>query len=140
MMISKKNILLVGCLKNVWFIVISQFICYLCIIHDTLIHILPMKRLYDKYTIYQFSDESIITEICKRIKMIRFSCSFSQQEFADKAGVSIITIKRIKSSKVNDITLSTLLKILRASWTLEGVMDWVPELPESPFLILHDNQ
>ena len=98
------------------------------------------SRLYDKYTIYQFSDESIIMEICKRIKMIRFSCCFSQQEFADKAGVSIIIIKRIESYKVNDITLSTQLKILQASGTLEGVMDLVPELPESPFLMLHDNQ
>ena len=41
----------------------------------------------------------------------------------------------IESCKVNDITLSTLLKILRASGTLEGVVDLVPELPESPFLI-----
>ena len=46
----------------------------------------------------------------------------------------------IESCKVNDITLSTLLKILQASGTLEGVMDLVPELPESLFLILHDNQ
>ena len=99
-----------------------------------------MFCVYDKYMIYQFSDESIITEICKRIKMIRFSCCFSQQEFADKAGVSIITIKRIESCKVNDITLSTLLKILQTSGILERVMDLVPELPESPFLILHDNQ
>ena len=51
---------------------------------------------------------------------------FSQQEFADKAGVSIITIKRIESCKVNDIALSTLLKILRISGTLEGVVGLVP--------------
>ena len=62
-------------------------------------------------------------------------CCFSQQEFADKAGVSIITIKRIESCKVNDIALSTLLKILRISGTLEGVVGLVPELPDSPFLI-----
>ncbi|WP_270216435.1 helix-turn-helix domain-containing protein, partial [Parabacteroides distasonis] len=74
-------------------------------------------------------------EICKRVKAIRLSCCFSQQEFADKAGVSIITIKRIESCKVNDITLSTLLKILRISGTLEGVVGLVPELPDSPFLI-----
>ena len=66
-----------------------------------------MKRLYDKYTIYQFSDESIITEICKRIKMMRLSCCFSQQEFADKAVVSIITIKRIESYKVNDLSFAS---------------------------------
>ena len=94
-----------------------------------------MKRLYDTYTIYEFSDESIVKEICKRVKAIRLSCCFSQQEFADKAGVSIITIKRIESCKVNDIALSTLLKILRISGTLEGVVGLVPELPDSPFLI-----
>ena len=89
-----------------------------------------MKKLYDTYTIYEFSDESIVKEICKRVKAIRLSCCFSQQEFADKAGVSIVTIKRIESCKVNDIALSTLLKILRISGTLEGVVG-----PDSPFLI-----
>ena len=94
-----------------------------------------MKRLYDTYTIYEFSDECIVKEICKRVTSIRLSCCFSQQEFADKAGVSIITIKRIESCKVSDIALSTLLKILRMSGTLEGVVGLVPELPDSPFLI-----
>ena len=46
-----------------------------------------MKRLYDTYTIYEFSDECIVKEICKRVKSLRLSCCFSQQEFADKAGV-----------------------------------------------------
>lgn len=94
-----------------------------------------MKKLYDKYTIYEYSDEGIVKEICKRVKSIRLSCCFSQQEFADKAGVSIVTIKRIESCKVSDIALSTLLKILRISGTLEGVVGLVPELPDSPFLI-----
>ena len=80
-------------------------------------------------------DECIVKEICKRVKSIRLSCCFSQQEFADKAGVSIVTIKRIESCKVSDIALSTLLKILRISGTLEGVVGLVPELPDSPFLI-----
>lgn len=94
-----------------------------------------MKRLYEKYTIYEFSDEEIVKEICKRIKSLRLSCFFSQQELADKTGVSIITIKRIESCMISDISLSTLLKILRISGTLEGVVDLVPELPDSPFLI-----
>lgn len=94
-----------------------------------------MKKLYDKYTIYEYSDEGIVKEICKRVKSLRLSCCFSQQEFADKAGLSIVTIKRIESCKVSDIALSTLLKILRISRTLEGVADLVPELPDSPFLI-----
>lgn len=94
-----------------------------------------MKKLFDTYTIYELSDECIIQEICKRVKAIRRSCCFSQQEFADKTGVSIATIKRIESCKVSDIALSTLLKILRVSGTLEGIVGLVPELPKSPFLI-----
>ena len=82
-----------------------------------------MKKLYDKYTIYEYSDKGIVEEICKRVRSLRLSCCFSQQEFADKAGVSLVTIKRIESCKVNDIALSTLLKILRISGTLEGVAD-----------------
>ena len=93
-----------------------------------------MKRLYDTYTIYEFSDECIVKEICKRVKSIRLSCCFSQQEFADKAGVSIITIKRIESCKVSDIALSTLLKILRMSGTLECFVCCCPVLSDSSLL------
>ena len=35
-----------------------------------------MKILYDTYTIYEFSDECIVKEICKRVKSIRLSCCF----------------------------------------------------------------
>lgn len=94
-----------------------------------------MRKLFEKYFIYNFTDKEIVAEICKRIKAARLSCCYSQQEFAEKAGVSVITIKRIESGKVNDITLGTLLKILRTSGALEGIVDLVPELPESPFLI-----
>lgn len=72
-----------------------------------------MKRLYDTYTIYEFSDECIVKEICKRVKAIRLSCCFSQQEFADKAGVSIVTIKRIESCKVSDIALIFFQRLCR---------------------------
>lgn len=93
-----------------------------------------MKLTFDKHFIYEYTDESIVTELCKKIKSVRLSCCFSQQELAEKSGVSVITIKRIESCKVNDITLGTLLKIMRVSGTLEGIVDLVPDLPESPFL------
>ena len=81
-----------------------------------------MERVFDRYTIYEFSDGEIIGRLCQKVKAVRLSCCFSQKEFAEKCGVSIITIKRIESYAVNDITLGTLLKI-------------IPDLPESPYLI-----
>lgn len=94
-----------------------------------------MKKEFDKDMIYDFSDYDIIRELCQKLKSIRQSCCFSQQEFAEKCGVSIITIKRIESGKVNDITMGTLLKIMRISGTLEGIVDLLPDLPASPYLI-----
>lgn len=94
-----------------------------------------MKKIFDTYTIYDFSDKEIVMEICRRIKAVRMSCCVSQQEFAQEAGVSVITIKRLGSGKATDIALSTLLKILRASTALEGVATLVPKMPPSPFLI-----
>lgn len=106
----------------------------LCIINDTLRNP-EMKKPFDKHFVYEFSNEDIVTELCKKIKLVRLSCCFSQQELADKSGVSVITVKRIESLKVNDITLGTLLKIMRVSGLLEGIVDLLPDLPASPFLI-----
>ena len=74
-------------------------------------------------------------ELCQRVKSVRLSCCYSQQEFAEKCGVSVITIKRIESGKAKDITLGILLKIMRTSGTLEGIVDLIPDLPASPYLI-----
>lgn len=94
-----------------------------------------MKKAFNRYMIYDFSDAEIIQEMCQKLKSMRLSCCLSQQEFAEKCGMSIITIKRIESGKANDITMGTLLKIMRVSGTLEGVVDLLPDLPASPYLI-----
>lgn len=94
-----------------------------------------MKKSFDKITIYDFSDAEIISELCQKIKSVRLSCCFSQQEFAEKCGVSIVTIKRIESGASKDLTIGTLLKIMRVSGTLEGIVDLLPDLPESPYLV-----
>lgn len=94
-----------------------------------------VKKDFDKYFIYEFSDEDIIMELCQRVKSVRLSCCYSQQEFAEKCGVSVITVKRIESGKAKDITLGILLKIMRTSGTLEGIVDLIPDMPASPYLI-----
>lgn len=94
-----------------------------------------MKKVFAKELVYDFSDADIIQELCQRLKSVRLSCCQSQQEFAEKCGVSIVTIKRIESGKANDITMGTLLKIMRVSGMLEGVVDLLPDLPASPYLI-----
>lgn len=93
-----------------------------------------MKQFFDRDTIYEFSDEEIMQETCRRLKMVRRSMCLSQQEFADHALISRETVKRIESGKMQNISFATLLKILRAGSVLEGVADLVEEVPESPYL------
>ncbi len=93
-----------------------------------------MKTQIDRYTIYDFSDEAIVLEICRKVKALRRSCCVTQQEFASRSGVSIASVKRIESEAISDINICTLIKIMRACGVLEGFADLVPDAPESPFL------
>lgn len=94
-----------------------------------------MKVAFDRYTIYDFSDEAIILELCGKVRNLRRSCCISQTELAQKSGVSIASIKRIEAGTITDLNVGTLIKILRACGNLEGMADLVPDVPESPFLI-----
>ena len=97
--------------------------------------ILKMKIAFDRYTIYDFSDEAIILELCEKIRKLRRSCCVSQADLARRSGVSIASIKRIEAKTVTDLNICTLIKILRACGNLEGMADLIPDVPESPFLI-----
>ena len=94
-----------------------------------------MKTIFDRYTIYDFSDEAIILELCQKIRKLRRSCCISQTDLARKSGVSIASIKRIEAGTVTDLNISTLIKILRACGKLDGMAELIPEVPESTFLI-----
>ena len=93
-----------------------------------------MKASFDRYTIYDFSDEEIVTEICRKVKALRRSCCVSQQEFAERSGVSIASVKRIEAGTIADLNICTLIRIMRACGVLDGFADLVPDVPESPFL------
>ena len=92
-----------------------------------------MKTIFDRYTIYDYSEEAIILELCEKIRKLRRSCCISQTELAQKSGVSIASIKRIEAGTVTDLNICTLIKILRACGKLEGMAELIPDVPYSPF-------
>lgn len=88
----------------------------------------------DRNTIYDFSNEEIVLELCRKVKALRRSCCISQQEFAERSGVSMASVKRIELGAITDLNIGTLIKIMRACGVLEGILDLIPDVPESPFL------
>jgi len=93
-----------------------------------------MKQPLDEYTIYEFSDDEIIRELCRKIKTVRRSCCYSQQDLSSLSGVSIASIKRIETESVKDINVGTLLKMMRTTGMLGGFANLIPDVPESPFM------
>ncbi len=96
--------------------------------------ILNMKKIFDEYTIYEFSDEEIVHELCRKLKSVRRSCCYSQQDLSDLSGVSIASIKRIETASVKDINVGTIIKVMRATGMLDGFSRLLPDVPESPFM------
>ena len=56
-------------------------------------YIFLYEKLYDTYTIYEFSDESIVKEICKRVKAIRLSCCFLNKNLRIRRGYPSLQLK-----------------------------------------------
>jgi DNA-binding XRE family transcriptional regulator len=80
------------------------------------------------------SNSEIIFELGKRMKEYRIKKRFTQQELAERAGVSLFTLAQIeKGTPVSLITLTAVLRVLRL---LENFEMLLPEIEVSPIEIM----
>ena len=78
-----------------------------------------------------YNDEKVIlTELSERVKQYRISMQMTQAELADKAMVSLRSIGRFE--KGEDITLSNLIKILKALGLAGNINSLVPDYEIRP--------
>lgn len=80
--------------------------------------------------IYMLTDIEICDRIGVKIKTVRLKQNMSQEELADKSGVSISTIKRMEDGEVK--TLESLIRILRTLGKLDIFIPLVEEEQLSP--------
>ena len=80
---------------------------------------------------HQLSDQHIHDELCSRLKAARLEINITQAELAERAGISLITVKRAESAKGN-ITLMTLIALLRALGLLDQLDNFLPLPALSP--------
>lgn len=77
------------------------------------------------------SNTELLKEIGKRIKKQRIDLGLTQEELANKSGVSLRTV--INAEKGFDIKLSILLNILRAENLLINLESLIPEISDRPY-------
>ncbi|MDP2712380.1 MAG: helix-turn-helix domain-containing protein [Solirubrobacteraceae bacterium] len=75
-------------------------------------------------------DDAVLAELGRRLTRLRLDRDLTQQQLADEAGVSRDTVLRLEGGR--SVTLTALLRLLRALQLLEGIELLVPEPLPSP--------
>lgn len=81
------------------------------------------------------SNPDIVAELGRRFKEYRLSNRLTQKEVADKAGLSLVTLRQFENGKSYNINMGNFLALLRTVGCLEQVDDLLPEVPVSAYVM-----
>src|SRR5271154_6540093 len=84
--------------------------------------------------ISELTDKAVLHEIGDRLERRRIDAGLTQAQLAEEAGVSKRTVERIEAAHSTDFVM--LLRVLRVLKLLQGLDQWVPDLPQSPLVLL----
>lgn len=79
------------------------------------------------------SNPEIISELGRRFKEYRLSNMLTQKEAAERAGVSLITLRKFENGRAYNINMGNFLGLLRVVSCLEQVDGLLPEIPVSAY-------
>ena len=85
--------------------------------------------------IYQLSNPDIIITLGSRFKQYRLAMRMTQQDIANSAGLSLVTVRQFETGKALNITMSTFLSLLRTIEQLQEINQVLPEIPISPYVL-----
>ena len=91
--------------------------------------------MIDERNILARSNAEIVQGLGEQFRDYRLNAKLTQQDVADKVGVSLITIRNFETGKAKNITLSNLLSLLRGVGRLEAVNELFPPIPLSPYVL-----
>jgi transcriptional regulator with XRE-family HTH domain len=80
------------------------------------------------------TDPELQLELGNRLRAHRIQQELTVEELAAQAGVTPLTV--LKAERGSNVTLRTLLRILRALGMIDQVAAWIPEPPPSPLALL----
>ena len=81
------------------------------------------------------ANPEIIVELGRRFKEYRLPYRPTQKEAAEKAGVSLITLRQFENGKAYNINIGNFLALLRVVDCLEQMDDLLPQIPVSAYTI-----
>ena len=82
----------------------------------------------------ELTDLAVLREIGDRLERRRIDAGLTQAQLAEEAGISKRTVERIEAGHSTDFVM--LLRVMRVLKLLEALEQLVPDLPQSPLLLL----
>ena len=82
----------------------------------------------------ELTDIAALHEIGERLARRRIDAGWTQAQLAEEAGISKRTVERIEAGHSTDFVM--LVRVLRVLQLLEALDQSVPDLPQSPLLLL----
>ena len=83
------------------------------------------------------ANPEITAELVRRFKEYRLAYRFTRQEGAEKAGISLITLRQFESGKAYNINKGELSFPMMGSGLLETDGRPLPEMPVSAYIMEH---
>lgn len=81
-----------------------------------------------------YSIPELVHLLGSRFRDYRQRAGMTQKEISEKTGISTVTIYKFESGAANNISLATFLLLLKAIGWIEGIDNFMPELPPSPYV------
>jgi transcriptional regulator with XRE-family HTH domain len=83
---------------------------------------------------FDLTDMAVLHEIGERLERRRIDAELTQAQLAEEAGISKRTVERIEAGHSTDSVM--LLRVLRVLKLSEALDQLVPDLPQSPLVLL----
>ena len=83
---------------------------------------------------YQYSVPEIVRLLGARFKEYRMRVGMTQKDVAEQSGLTVTTIHNFESGTSYNISLGTLILLMKTIGMVENVDKLLPKLPESPYM------
>ena len=70
----------------------------------------------------------------------RMRPDMTQKQVSQQSGIFVTTIHKFENGVAANLSLGTLLQLLKAIGQIEQIDNLLPELPESPYLYVHEKK
>ena len=84
---------------------------------------------------YEYSIPELVQMLGERFKDYRMRSKMRQKDVAERAGLTISTVRKFENGLAPNLSISTFLLLMKAIGCINALDGLMPELPESPYMI-----